>query len=167
MLTKNISRIQLKLLSFLSVTTLENLELQSLVDLAYNGNAAFFDTAERYGGHMKTALGIGWGETEKLLARDIKRAAYSTESEPEKLAPVIATKFTPSPWRTSVESVVEACEQSRKRLGVDQIDLYQLHMPDIVQPLRFMGIDTSKDSIYWEGLAECYRRGLVKNVGVR
>ena len=24
----------------------------------------------------------------------------------------------------------------------------------------------TKDSIYWEGLAECYNRGLVKNVGV-
>ena len=27
-----------------------------------------------------------------------------------------------------------ACEASRARLGVDQIDLYQIHMPDIVQP---------------------------------
>ena len=41
-------------------------------------------------------------------------------------------------------------------------------MPDIVQPLRFMGNSwaKSKDSIYWDGLAECYHRGLVKNVGV-
>lgn len=40
-------------------------------------------------------------------------------------------------------------------------------MPDIVQPLRKLGIPVkSKDEIYWEGLAECYNRGLVKNVGV-
>jgi pyridoxine 4-dehydrogenase len=39
-------------------------------------------------------------------------------------------------------------------------------MPDIVQPLRFVGQEKSKDSIYWDGLAECYHRGLVRNVGV-
>jgi len=39
-------------------------------------------------------------------------------------------------------------------------------MPDIVQPLRFLGNDKPKDEIYWEGLAECYHRGLIKNVGV-
>ena len=44
--------------------------------------------------------------------------------------PVVATKFTPVPWRTTVQSVVDACEQSCKNLGVDQIDLYQIHMPD-------------------------------------
>jgi pyridoxine 4-dehydrogenase len=70
------------------------------------------------------------------------------------------------PWRTTAQSVVDACEQSRRNLGVDQIDLYQIHMPDIVQPFRFLGKYEAKDSIYWDGLAECYHRGLVKNVGV-
>jgi pyridoxine 4-dehydrogenase len=78
----------------------------------------------------------------------------------------VATKFTPTPWRTTVDSVVDACEQSRRRLGVDQIDLYQLHMPDIVQPFSFLGLKKSKDEVYWKGIAECYRLGLVKNVGV-
>jgi pyridoxine 4-dehydrogenase len=36
----------------------------------------------------------------------------------------------------------------------------------VVQPLRSFGKVENKDSIYWEGLAECYNRGLVKNVGV-
>jgi pyridoxine 4-dehydrogenase len=83
-----------------------------------------------------------------------------------KLKPIVATKFTPSPWRNPKESVVQACEESRRRLGVDQIDLYQLHMPDIVQPLKGFGLKNNKNEIYWEGLAECYNRGLVKNVGV-
>jgi pyridoxine 4-dehydrogenase len=148
-----------------SLTTLENLELQSLVSQACNENAAFFDTAERYGSHIKTALGLGWGETELMLTKLLKEGVRSQKST-DKMRPIIATKFTPSPWRNSVESVVEACEQSRKRLGVEQIDLYQLHMPDIVQPLKRFGIGSNKDEIYWEGLAECYKRGLVKNVGV-
>lgn len=111
---------------------------------------------------MKTALGLGWGETEMLTRKLLDRSHPSKEN----LKPVVATKFTPSPWRTTAQSVVDACEESRKRLGVDQIDLYQLHMPDIVQPLRFMGMGKSKDETYWDGLAECYHRGLVSNVGV-
>jgi pyridoxine 4-dehydrogenase len=39
-------------------------------------------------------------------------------------------------------------------------------MPDIVKPFRFLGLSDPIDEIYWEGLAECYHRGLVKNVGV-
>jgi len=147
-----------------SLTTLENLELQSLVNEACTNDAAFFDTAERYGNHMKTALGMGWGETEELLNKFVDRATIASKGESSK--PIYATKFTPSPWRTTPESVVEACEQSIRRLGVDQIDLYQLHMPDIVKPFRFLGVTDSLDEVYWEGLAECYRRGLVKNVGV-
>ena len=105
---------------------------------------------------------MGWGETERMTNKLLKNAPQKANG----LKPVVATKFTPSPWRTTVESVVEACRQSCERLGVEQIDLYQLHMPDIVQPFRFLGQDKSKDKIYWEGLAECYKQGLVKNVGV-
>jgi len=150
----------------LSVTTLENLELQTLVRGAYNENAAFFDTAERYGSHIKAAVGLGWGETESLLQKLLREETKNGKNSEQKLEPTVATKFTPSPWRNTVQSVVDACEESRKRLGVEQIDLYQLHMPDIVQPLKRFGIGSNKDEIYWEGLAECYKRGLVKNVGV-
>mmetsp|Transcript_8637 Transcript_8637/g.12679 ORF Transcript_8637/g.12679 Transcript_8637/m.12679 type:complete len:437 (+) Transcript_8637:37-1347(+) len=148
------------------LTTLENVELQFLIKEAVSSDTAFFDTAERYGSNAKTALGLGWGETEQILQQSLKAVGVSVDHENSKLKPVIATKFTPSPWRNTKESVVKACEESRRRLGVDQIDLYQLHMPDIVQPLKGFGVKSNKDEIYWEGLAECYNRGLVKNVGV-
>jgi pyridoxine 4-dehydrogenase len=148
------------------LTTLENIELRTLVKEAYNNNAAFFDTAERYGSNWKTALGMGYGETETILNKYIRDATKNKVDDGNIMKPIIATKFTPTPLRTTVESVVKACEQSRERLGVDQIDLYQLHMPDIVQPLKRFGIGSNKNEIYWEGLAECYKRGLVKNVGV-
>lgn len=178
------------------VFDLESAELQRLVDTAVASNGAFFDTAERYGSHVKTSIGLGYGETEQMLRKFIARSSSSTltssllrqvdeqqqdvvvtlptavvkQQQQQLVDPVVATKFTPLPWRTTVESVVEACEQSRRRLGVDQIDLYQLHMPDIVQPFKRLGFESSgrptKDEIYWQGLAECYNRGLVKNVGV-
>lgn len=135
-----------------------------MVSTAYRSNAAFFDTAERYGSHLKTAIGLGYGETERMTRKLLAKA--ERENIPVQVQPVVASKFTPVPWRTTAESVVKACEQSRQNLGVDQIDLYQIHMPDIVHPFRFLGQDESKDKIYWDGLAECYHRGLVKNVGV-
>lgn len=145
------------------VTGRPNPELVSLASTAANNpNGVFYDTGERYGSHAKTALGMGWGETECLVAKLVNNDATQSNTQPA----VVATKFTPSPWRTTVESVVEACEESRKRLGVDSIDLYQIQMPDIVKPLKFIGLDKSYDSVYWDGLAECYHRGLVKNVGV-
>jgi pyridoxine 4-dehydrogenase len=151
-----------------SMNTLSNLEYQSLVKEACKSNAAFFDTAERYGSNFKTALGLGWGETEQMLRKylEAEKESATTDDGSNKLRPIVATKFTPSPWRNTKESVVEACEQSMRRLGVDSIDLYQLHMPDIVQPFKRFGVESNKDEIYWEGLAECYNRGLVKNVGV-
>ena len=145
-----------------SLTKLENPDLETLVESACQQSGGFFDTGERYGSHVKTAMGMGWGETETMIAQMLKDADISDDV----LRPVVATKFTPSPGRSSAKSVVEACEASRERLGVDSIDLYQVHMPDIVKPLRFMGIDKSYDEEYWEGIAECYHRGLVKNVGV-
>lgn len=144
--------------------TLENKELEDVVSMAYRSNGAFFDTAERYGSHLKTAFGLGYGETERMTGIMLEKAAK--RDGPVEVQPVVATKFTPLPWRTTAESVVKACEQSRQNLGVEQIDLYQIHMPDIVHPFRFLGQDESKDKVYWDGLAECYHRGLVKNVGV-
>eukprot|EP00537_Pseudo-nitzschia_pungens_P008695 CAMPEP_0172361566 /NCGR_PEP_ID=MMETSP1060-20121228/5373_1 /TAXON_ID=37318 /ORGANISM="Pseudo-nitzschia pungens, Strain cf. cingulata" /LENGTH=425 /DNA_ID=CAMNT_0013083859 /DNA_START=45 /DNA_END=1322 /DNA_ORIENTATION=- len=147
-----------------SMFSSENKELEEVVRQAHNSNAAFFDTAERYGSHFKTAFGMGYGETERMTSKYLEKVEQ-TEG-PNLLKPVVATKFTPVPWRTTVQSVVDACEQSCKNLGVSQLDLYQIHMPDIVQPLRAFGKVETKDAIYWEGLAECYNRGLVKNVGV-
>eukprot|EP00968_Pinguiococcus_pyrenoidosus_P026047 scaffold7052_cov254-Pinguiococcus_pyrenoidosus.AAC.52 len=112
----------------------------------------FFDSAERYG--------VGDGER---LVSEYANAAHAVYGGRK---PIVATKFTPLPWRQSAESVVEACRASLDRLGVEQIDLYQIHMPDIVQPGRLWGITNVKDELYWEGLAECYREGLIKNVGV-
>ena len=144
------------------MTSLENLELQSLVNTACLEKAALFDTAERYGSNWKTAFGLGWGETE-MLTRELLARAQPASGD---VNAFIATKFTPSPWRTTPESVVDACRQSCKRLGVERLDLYQLHMPDIVKPFRAFGLGESFDEVYWEGLAQCYNMGLVSNVGV-
>ena len=127
----------------------------SVVHTALRLGANFFDTAERYS--------VGAGES--LLADALASGAELESSAPVG-PPVVATKFTPTPWRRGAESVVAACEASRRRLGVEQIDLYMIHMPDVVQPGRAFGIVDDKNVKYWEGLARCKELGLVKEIGV-
>lgn len=111
----------------------------------------FFDTAEAY----------GFGKSETLTKNSCATAGLTIGSDVE-----VATKFAPFPTRPNGASVVEACKASAARLGVDQIPLYQIHFPDIIQPLKAFGFENRKDELYWDGLAECYLSGLAKNVGV-
>ena len=67
----------------------------------------------------------------------------------------MATKFAALPWRLKAKDVVDACEASLKRLQKPQIELYQIHFPN-----------AWANEDYWDGLAQCYERGLVKAVGV-
>ena len=83
-----------------TVTNLESMELQSLVDTACHENAAFFDTAERYGSNLKTALGLGWGETEMLTEKLLSQTKHTDAK------PILASKFTPSPWPTTPDFIL-------------------------------------------------------------
>lgn len=75
-----------------------------------------------------------------------------------------ATKFAPNFRRLDAQSVAKACRESCKRLGVDQIDLYQIHYAAGLVQLPFF--PTLTDEAYWQGLVDCFESGLVKNVGV-
>merc|ERR1719149_385216 len=91
----------------------------------------FFDTAERYGASPLSLIpaalaGLGLPVDKSYLAEWGRGAT-------------VATKFTPTPWRRQASDVVDAARGSCERLGVDSIDLYQLHMPDIIQPFRAFG----------------------------
>jgi len=126
-----------------------------------------YDSAERYGVSpldmvrlASRAFGMNSGEFsgsgEALLGRF---ATALADGDDERATPLIASKFTPLPWRTSPQSVVDACRASCARLGVDSIDVYQLHF---ASPKGWR----VADEVYWEGLARCHQLGLVKNVGV-
>lgn len=152
--TLNLPSVGIGSIAWFLKTTDDRQNIDELLNTASALDVNFFDTAERYGTSPLEAFGSNWGTTESVFNEHSKKNF------------VIATKFTPTPSRTSPQSVVDACEASCKRLGVDSIDLYQIHMPDIVQPLKVFGITDVKDEKYWEGLAQCYHKGLVRNVGV-
>ena len=96
----------------------------AIVKRFIDGGGNFIDTADGYSG----------GESEKMLGvalRDHKRDDL-----------VIATKcwFGTGPAVTtrglSRKHIVESCESSLKRLGLDYIDLYQFHGPDPYTPIE-------------------------------
>lgn len=97
----------------------------------------FVDTAEIYGN----------GRSERLLGQ------FLTETDQPVL---IATKFLPFPWRFGKAVFPHALKGSLARLGIESVDLYQVHWPT---PL--LSIDTMM-----AGLTECVKEGLTRTVGV-
>lgn len=118
-----------------------------------------FDTAEKYGN----------GESERLLGRFIAR-----DKVRDKVA--IATKFLPLPGKTNYSEVLlDALKNSLQRLGVDFVELYQVHpacapeCPALTRscpvqvhgPIHQVSLNTIADA-----LAEAVRQGWTKTVGV-
>jgi aryl-alcohol dehydrogenase-like predicted oxidoreductase len=112
-------------------------EVQQAFLVSLSEGIRFVDTAETYGG----------GRSERLLGQFLKDTDQPV---------LIATKFLPFPWRFGKGSLPRALKGSLARLGVDSVDLYQIHWPS---PL--MSIDTMM-----EGLADCVVSGLTRTVGV-
>jgi aryl-alcohol dehydrogenase-like predicted oxidoreductase len=112
-------------------------DLKPAFDLCMNSGVRFFDTAESYGN----------GNSEIILGE----FARSVENPP-----IIATKFMPYPWRFRRASLIGALRRSLKRLGLDQVDLYQMHWH--FPPIK---IET-----WMEAMTEAFQAGLIKAIGV-
>ncbi|WP_052951784.1 aldo/keto reductase [Devosia soli] len=86
------------------------------------------------GNFIDTADGYSAGESERMLGHAIK------DFDRDQL--VLASKcwFPTDPAVTarglSRKHIIDACDRSLKRLGVDHIDLYQFHGPDPFTPLE-------------------------------
>ncbi len=83
-------------------------DIREAFDVSIGEGIRFIDTAEVYGS----------GRSERLLGQFIKETDQPV---------VIATKFFPFPWRLTKESFPGALKHSLERLGVDKLDLFQLH----------------------------------------
>ncbi len=108
--------------------------LRSALELGYT----FFDTAEKYAdGHTEELLGQAMGES------GIPR---------ERL--FITSKVWPNHLR--YEDVLKSCEGSLRRLKLETLDLYLIHWPNQMIPLR----ET------FRALNQLVREGRVRHVGV-
>jgi aryl-alcohol dehydrogenase-like predicted oxidoreductase len=97
----------------------------------------FIDTAEVYGS----------GRSERLTGQFLKETDQAV---------LVATKYFPWPWRWTKDSLPAALRDSLNRLGLETVDLYQIHRPT---PLM------SPESLM-EGMRMCIEKGMTRTVGV-
>jgi predicted oxidoreductase len=100
-------------------------EAARLIDAVRAADINFFDTADIYG---YTPTG-GFGDAEILLGK-VMQAMPGLRGEI-----VLASKggiIPPTPYNSGTEYLSAAIDASLKRLQVSQIDLWQVHRPDIL-----------------------------------
>ena len=98
---------------------------RACVEAALEAGITFFDTADIYGPDN----GEAFGAAEALLGRVLAEAPHLRERF------VLATKggIRPGvPYDSSEAYLTKALDASLKRLGVEQVELYQIHRPDVM-----------------------------------
>ena len=101
----------------------------AILDRAAAGGISFLDTADVYplGGTRETV-----GRTEEILGRWLRGRRHDF---------VLATKCSGAtsarPWDrgASRKHILDAIDDSLRRLGTDYVDLYQIHHPDAATPM--------------------------------
>ena len=112
-------------------------DVRAAFDAGLAANIIFFDTAEGYASGM----------SERFLGEFIKASGKQV---------VVATKFMPLPWRLRKGDLPKALRRSLDRLGLKQVDLYQIHWPFPPIPIE----------TWMEAMADAVEAGLTRAVGV-
>lgn len=123
---------------------------RKILDAALDAGMNLVDTADVYGLDWG---GTGFGTVEQRLG-DVLRQSPGVRNRI-----VLATKggiVPPVPYNSGPAALRAACEASLERLGVDHIDLYQVHRPDV-----FTHPDDVADT-----LAALHTEGKVGEVGI-
>lgn len=124
------------------VTTVDERDARRMVDRALDAGVNLIDTADVY----------AHGQSEEIVGRCLRRLGSRREEV------LVATKVgfgSRDAGALSYDAVVSGCEASLQRLGLDRIDLYQLHRPDRATPID----ETLR------ALDDLVARGLVRAIG--
>lgn len=111
-------------------------ELTPVFRAAREAGLTFFDTAAVY----------GMGAAETILGRLLREVEQRREM-------VIAAKFTPMPIKLTAACMRRNLRESLARLGLEYLDLYQIHLPAGLR--RWVPV-----------LADLYHDGLVQSIGL-
>ena len=114
-------------------------DLKPVYEATLAAGVNFIDTAEMY----------GRGRSERVVGQFMRETNTRDQV-------VLATKFMPLPWLLSPGRLVHALRESLNRLGLSQVDLYQVHFP--MPPLT---VET-----WANALADAVEAGLTRAVGV-
>jgi aryl-alcohol dehydrogenase-like predicted oxidoreductase len=110
-------------------------DCRTALENSVQGGVNWVDTAEVYGPHT----------SEKMLGQFLPTTPV-----------LVATKCFPYPWRWSAKSLRGALKGSLKRLGLERVDLYQMHWPHRPLPVEN----------WMEAMAAAVGDGLVRAIGV-
>ncbi|HSQ39395.1 MAG TPA: aldo/keto reductase [Anaerolineales bacterium] len=97
----------------------------------------FIDTAEVY----------GMGQSERFLGGMLKATEQPV---------LVATKYFPFPWRVHRSFLKRAIRNSLERLGIERVDLYQIHFPSVIVPPETL----------MDWMSDIVKDGLIRTVGV-
>jgi aryl-alcohol dehydrogenase-like predicted oxidoreductase len=112
-------------------------DIQQVFQTTLDSGINFIDTAEVYGD----------GRSETYLGKYLKNRSDNV---------VIATKFMPYPWRLTKGKLRSALLRSLKRLGLERVDLYQVHWP--FPPVAIHS--------WMDAMSDAVADGLIRAVGV-
>jgi aryl-alcohol dehydrogenase-like predicted oxidoreductase len=109
---------------------------------------------------MRAAMDVGmtWIDTAEVYGRGRSEQLVGRAVEGRGDEVLIFTKVAPKPSGTGfrADQVKEAIRRSLGRLGVEHVDLYQLHWPDLSVPVE----ET------WQAMADLQDEGLTRHIGV-
>ncbi len=126
----------------------------AIMDAAIDAGVNVFDTADVYGGPQSPDMDKGYGISEEIVGRWLKRTGRRHEI-------VLATKVYqpmgtgPNDRRLSAYHIRRACDESLRRLQADHIDLYQMHHVDRATPWEEI----------WQAMEQLVREGKISYVG--
>jgi predicted oxidoreductase len=124
-------------------------DVRARIDAALEAEITLFDTADIYG----FGSPIGFGGAEALFGQ----ALAETPGLRDRM--VIATKggiTPPVPYDSSGDYLAQACDASLRRMGIDVIDLYQIHRRDFLAHPQEVA----------SALAKLLQAGKVRAIGV-
>jgi len=157
------SGLKLSALSFGSWVTfstqIDEERAAELMRIAYDAGVNFFDNAEAYAG----------GESEVLMGRALKKAGWRRDSYCVSSKVFWGGKL-PTQRGLSRKHVHDCCHTALKRLGVDYLDLYFCHRPDLDTPIeetvRAMGDLVRQGKVLYWGTSEWRADELAEAAGV-
>ena len=123
---------------------LDEAESKQAVHLARERGVTLFDSADSY----------GEGRSEEILGRIVR--PFRNEVQIASKVGSRRTAKDPKSPRLSRTAILDACDASLRRLGLDHVDLYYLHMPDERTPFE--------ESL--EAVSELVDRGKVRYVAM-
>jgi aryl-alcohol dehydrogenase-like predicted oxidoreductase len=103
--------------------------------------------------------GIDWIDTAEVYGDGVSERLVARATRDRRDDVTVATKVAPQPEGSGFrpEQVRSACDGSLRRLGVEHLDLYQLHWPDET------GVPVEDT---WGAMTELQDRGKVRAIGV-